>query len=77
MKKVTTYVADDGTVFKTQDECIEYEAMQAIPKIARYCSIHNPSCSGCAFLEEVDGTCRFGTLSPIDWDLYNDDNCPF
>lgn len=46
MRKVTTYVADDDTVFKTQDECIGYEAMQAIPKIARYCSIHNPSCSG-------------------------------
>lgn len=31
MKTVTTYIADDGTKFTTEEECLEYEEKELLP----------------------------------------------
>ena len=75
MKKVevTQYIADDGTVFDTEEECVNYEKTlnfnvdelyNAAETIKKYC-VSNTTCGHCKFF---NGFCMIDT-TPVDWDI--------
>lgn len=45
MTELKTYMADDGTVFDTKEECLEYEKMKTqCPGVLCFSSINNGTC---------------------------------
>ena len=75
MKKVefTQYIADDGTIFDTEEECVNYEKTlnfnvdelyNAAETIKKYCASQE-KCKYCRF---YNLGCMFDT-NPIDWDI--------
>ena len=71
--EVTQYIADDGTVFDTEEECVNYEntlnfnvdeLYNAAETIKKYC-VSQKICKYCKFFNLG---CIIGT-TPVDWDI--------
>ena len=68
------FIAFDGKEFKTETECIKYEAsinehtiMPALKRVKKICS-EQESCYSCVF-NNTSGDCIFKGESPTDWNL--------
>lgn len=80
MKKVVIYEALDGTEFRTEKECLEYDLLHStMGYIKRTCELHGVDCTGCPFYSEEESACgamrlihaepNSGVLSPNFWEI--------
>lgn len=76
MKVITKYEANDGTVFDTEQECLDYEATKekfvaAARFMHEFCKkFSGVKCSdGCPFAEnsKYDTECLICDMCPADW----------
>lgn len=69
MKEKTVFLAKNGKMFDSKEECLTYENMykdvfSAISTIFNFCKTHG--CDDCPFCDE-DGDCRIDT-TPSVWE---------
>lgn len=77
MKEIKKYVAFDGTIWDSEEECAYHEKLDVeemyewAMKIKAYCR-HMVNCTNCPFNKDIDynGNCSVGdAFFPEDWEV--------